>query len=208
MKKARFLAALSMLGVMALGAWLPGASASAAHIQPLPFNVFVNSDQVNIKNSLLYQGHTYVQLRELTDLTNMNITFVSPNQPQLPMPGGGLPIGISIDQPTFVYVKDKVQDIDHKVSSDGYFQGVDITGIYLKYDYYIQNTKKRSSYRYAFKTGHTQKDLAEPDKLIVPEGNGTKEIPMEIIHSYGHFYVTVDEFRTKIQPYLVDISMQ
>lgn len=197
MKKARFLAALSMVGVMALGAWLPGASASAAHIQPLPFNVFVNNDQVNIKNSLLYQGHTYVQLRELTDLTNMNITFVGPNQPRSPLLGGNLPVGISIDQPTFVYVKDKVPDVLHDLGSEPYFKGVDITGIYIKYNR-TKDGYKEKTYEYSFKE----------NILYVPDGTGTKEIPFTFVISNEHFYVTVDEFRTKIQPYLVDICMQ
>lgn len=185
--------ALALAVIIGIGALLPpGQVAQAAEIQPLPFQTYVNGSLVTINNSLLYGGHTYVQLRELANVSNMGIEFNDPNSPSLPTPGGSLPIGISIDQPTFVYTKDDVQDWSSGscVILD---KAVDITTLYSRYQ---ANSGK---YNYAF----------EGNTLVVPnENGGTKTIDMHIISSYGKTYVSVDEFREKIQPYLIDICMQ
>ena len=91
----------------------------------------MNGSVVTINNSLLYGGHTYVQLRELANVTNMGIDFVQTGESTM-QPGGGLPEGISIDQPTFVYVKEDVQDW----SGDGLVmldEAVDITTLWSRY---------------------------------------------------------------------------
>ena len=183
--------AMVLAAVMAAGALVPATQAKAADIQPLPFNTYVNGSQVVINNSLLYGGHTYVQLRELANVTNMGIDFVADHQ--MSGPGGGLPVGISIDQPTFVYVKDDVNDWNH-VYDGGLMQGVDITTLYARY-------QARDGYDYAFGGNDT---IIVPDK----DGEGSVTTPLRIIYSNGKVYVSVDEFRDKIQPYLVDMCMQ
>ncbi|MEE0435998.1 MAG: hypothetical protein UDB11_11475 [Peptococcaceae bacterium] len=184
--------AMVLAAVMAAGALVPATQAKAAEIQPLPFNTYVNGSQVIINNSLLYGGHTYVQLRELANVTNMGIDFV--NEESMAGPGGGLPKGISIDQPTFVYVKDDVNDWNH-LYEGGLMQGVDITTLYARY-------QANDGYAYGFTLD--EKHLQVPAE----NGEGSETIPVRIISSNGKKYVSVDEFRDKIQPYLVDMCMQ
>lgn len=190
MKATKKLTSLLLAGVLAVGLAVPATQADAANIQPLPFTTYVNGSVVTINNSLLYGGHTYVQLRELANVTNMGIDFVQSGESTI-QPGGGLPVGISIDQPTFVYVKEDVQDW----SGDGLVmldKAVDITTLFSRY-------QVRDGYDYAF----------DGQSIVVPDGNGgTDRIALHVIASYGKHYVSVDDFRDTIQPYLVDMCMQ
>lgn len=190
MKATKKLTSLLLAGVLAVGLAVPATQADAANIQPLPFTTYVNGSVVTINNSLLYGGHTYVQLRELANVTNMGIDFVQSGESTI-QPGGGLPVGISIDQPTFVYVKDDVQDW----SGDGLVmldKAVDITTLFSRY-------QASDGYDYAF----------DGQAIVVPDGEGgTDRIPLHVIASYGKHYVSVDDFRDTIQPYLVDMCMQ
>ena len=158
------LTALALAAVVGLGAVAPVGAAEASPIQPLTFPTYVNGAPVKINNAITYGGHTYVQLRELSGITNMNIEFV-PQGSHSMEPGGGLPEGISIDQPTFVYVKDQVHNW-------------------------------KGNFKYGF-------DLMAG--TFVADG---KTIDIKILHSYGKDYMTVDDFREQIQPYLVDMCMQ
>lgn len=187
MKKKNRLMAVVLAALMGIGAVLPAAEAEAADIQPLPFPTYVNGSQVVINNALLYGGHTYVQLRELAGATNMDIEFVSEPSTE---PGGGLPVGISIDQPTFVYVKDDVYNWSGAMGSDKYFQGVDITTLFSRYNL------REGNFTYGF----------DPiEGTFVADG---QEVSIKTLTSNGKIYTTVDEFRDKIQPYLIDMCMQ
>ena len=193
MKRTKKLTALLLAGVLAVGVAAPATKAQAADIQPLPFPTYVNGSQVTINNSLLYGGHTYVQLRELANVTNMDVDFVAMDHSPSAGPGGGLPNGISIDQPTFVYVVDDVQDWtgDELNMVD---KAVNIHTLFMRY----LDREGKLDYRF---DGN--------DNLIVPDGDGgEKVIPVHIFNSRGNYYVSVDEFRDKIQPYLVDMCMQ
>ena len=193
MKRTKKLTALLLAGVLAVGVAAPVTKAQAADIQPLPFPTYVNGSQVTINNSLLYGGHTYVQLRELASVTNMDVDFVAMDHSTTAGPGGGLPNGISINQPTFVYVKNDVQDWtgDELNMVD---KAVNIHTLFLKY----LDREGKLDYRF---DGN--------GNLIVPDGDGgEKVIPVHVFNSYGNYYVSVDEFRDKIQPYLVDMCMQ
>ena len=193
MKRTKKLTSLLLAGVLAVGVAVPATKAQAADIQPLPFPTYVNGSQVTINNSLLYGGHTYVQLRELASVTNMDVDFVAMDHSPSAGPGGGLPNGISIDQPTFVYVKNDVQDWSSG-SLDMLDKAVDITTLWSRYQ------TRDGDFDYAF-------DLM--GNIIVPDGKGDKEkIPLHVIQSKGKIYVSVGDFRDKIQPYLVDMCMQ
>ena len=193
MKVTKKLTALLLAGVLAAGVSLPQAPAEAADIQPLPFTTYVNGSVVTINNSLLYGGHTYVQLHELANVTNMGIDFVQSGESTM-QPGGGLPAGISIDQPTFVYVKDDVQDW----SGDGLVmldKAVDITTLFSRYQ------TREGDFDYAFDS------LA--GTFNVPDGKGgSKALPIHVVHWQGKTYMSVDDFRDTVQPYLVDMCMQ
>lgn len=197
MKSSKKLTSLVLAGALALGVALPAGAgaAQAATIQPLPFTTYVNDSQVTINNSLLYGGHTYVQLRELANVTNMGIDYVGPNDSPTAGPGGGLPNGISIDQPTFVYVKDNVEDWSNVTDMTVVDKAADITTLWGRYQ------ENEGNYKYFF-SGRT-------NSLNVPDGNGgIKKISLHIIQSRGKTYVSVDEFRDKVQPYLIDMCMQ
>lgn len=188
MKVTKKLTALLLAGVLAAGVALPQAPAEAADIQPLPFTTYVNGSVMTINNSLLYGGHTYVQLRELANVTNMGIDFVQSGESTM-QPGGGLPAGISIDQPTFVYVRDDVQDW----SGDGLVmldKAVDITTLWNRYQ------TREGDFDYAFD--------AIVGTFNVPDG----KLPLHVVQWQGKTYVSVDDFRDTIQPYLVDMCMQ
>ena len=191
MKRTKKLTSLLLAGVLAVGLAAPAGQAQAADIQPLPFPTYINGSQVTINNSLLYGGHTYVQLRELANVTNMGVDFNSADNPMLPVPGGSLPVGISIDQPTFVYVKDNVQDWSSG-SAVILDKAVDITTLYSRY-------QSSDGYRYGF----------DGQNLVVPNGKGGSDrIQLHVIASYGKYYVSVGDFRDKVQPYLIDMCMQ
>lgn len=188
MKATKKLTSLLLAGVLAVGLAVPATQADAANIQPLPFTTYVNGSVVTINNSLLYGGHTYVQLRELANVTNMGIDFVQTGESTM-QPGGGLPEGISIDQPTFVYVKEDVQDW----SGDGLVmldEAVDITTLWSRYQ------TRAGDFDYAFD--------AMAGTFNVPDG----KLPIHVVHWQGKTYVSVDDFRDTIQPYLVDMCMQ
>lgn len=157
-------------------------------IHPLTFPTYVNGAPVKINNAIIYDGYTYVQLRELSGITNMGIDFV-PKGSHSMEPGGGLPEGISIDQPTFVYVKDQVHNWNGNMGSEKYFKGVDITTLMHRY-----NANKGNLNYYFDLNGH-----------FIANG---KSIDIKILHSNGKDYMTVDDFREQIQPYLVDMCMQ
>ncbi|MFP5522490.1 hypothetical protein [Peptococcus simiae] len=176
---------------------LPLGPVQASGIIPSPHSVYVNGLPVTLNHSILYQGHTYVQLRDLASVTNMEVLFYDVDKyPSMIIPGGNYPTGININQPTFVYVREKNRDADNEVSAEPFFKGVDITGIYYRY--------RRGTHRYGFGPD----DQKEHRVLSVPDGQGQKDIPIQVIYSEGKVYVTVDEFRAKIQPYLIDICMQ
>lgn len=90
------------------------------------------------------KGQTYVQLRELCEQININVEWVDPRYHMSPVPGGNLPSGINLTNPTFIYTKKvtKYNDTDKKI------MGVDITGVYKKYKY------ENSDYKYVFDEGN------------------------------------------------------
>ncbi len=167
-------------------------------IQPLPFDVYINNHKTKVNQAILYQGHTYVQLRELSGLLNAHVEFY----PNMPMGGMGFK-GINVMIPTFVYVDKKVADYKHIFSDVGdgtYFPAVDITGLCIKYSVHnkIGNVH---GFRYYFRdNGETE--------FVVNE-NGEEKVEKLRLHSYaGHYYIPVPDFKRQIQPYLTDMCMQ
>ena len=145
MKMKKRLTALALAAVVGLGAVAPVGAAEASPIQPLTFPTYVNGAPVKINNAITYGGHTYVQLRELSGLTNMG--------------------------------------------SEKYFKGVDITTLMHRY-----NANKGNLKYYFDLNGH-----------FIANG---ESIDIKILHSNGKDYMTVDDFREQVQPYLVDMCMQ
>ena len=152
----------------------------------LPFAVRVNSKGIELKKALLHNNRTYIELREFCDKAGMTVEWVDPKHHQSYAPGGGLPGGINISNPSFVYVKD-VTDFEN---TKNVIKAVDITGIYKRYN-------KEGNYKYYFS-----------DEGLVVNNGENKVIKLNYNPSNGYMYISVDEFREKIQPYFVDICMQ
>lgn len=191
MKKYSRFTALVVSGALALGLMVP--AAQAATIQPLTYPISVNNSPVSIENSINYGGHTYVQLRELASVTNMKVNYIPVgSNPSWLMHDGPVPEGANLSLPSFIYVKD-VKDYKGNVNDGKNFTGVDITEVYERY-------KSRDGYAYGFD---------DHGDLVVPDGNGgEKTIDVQRCHISDKVYVTTDEYRDKIQPYMLDLCMQ
>ena len=195
MKMKKRLTALALAAVVGLGAVAPVGAAEASPIQPLTYPTYVNGNAVDLQNSITYGGHTYVKLRDIGAVANMGIYFRDPAfGNEMGGAGGGRLAGIHIDQPSFIYTQNNVTDWTTGGDPVKYDKCVDITGVYEKY-YDADQTK---NYAYSF-NGKT---------LTVPDGNGSKIININAFNYQGRMYVPVDDYRDKIQPYMVDICMQ
>lgn len=187
--------AIALAAVVGLGAVAPVGAAEASPIQPLTYPTYVNGINVDLQNSITYGGHTYVKLRDIGAVANMGIYFRDPSfGNEMGGAGGGRLAGIHIDQPSFIYTRNNVTDWTTGGDPVKYDKCVDLTGVYEKY--YDADHHKKLAYSFNDNT------------LIVPDGNGSKTIEFTVFNYQGRKYVPVDEYRDKIQPYMVDICMQ
>ena len=163
------------------------ADATEVQTSNLGYQVYVNGEQITLNESFIKDGRTYVQLRELCGQINVTVDWLDPKYHMSPIPGGSLPEGINLTNPTFVYTAE-VTDYYNTIQK---IPCVEITGIYQKY-------KADNNLNYSFS-----------DEGFVVKENGTENvIPLKYNPSNGRMYLTVAEFRVKVQPYLVDICMQ
>ena len=195
MKMKKRLTALALAAVVGLGAVAPAGAVQASPIQPLTYPTYVNGINVDLQNSITYGGHTYVKLRDIGAVANMGIYFRYPSfGNEMGGAGGGRLAGIHIDQPSFIYTRNNVTDWTTGGDPVKYDKCVDLTGVYEKY--YDADHHKKLAYSFNDNT------------LTVPDGNGSKSIEFTVFNYQGRKYVPVDEYRNKIQPYMVDICMQ
>ena len=163
------------------------ADATEVQTSNLGYQVYVNGEKITLNESFIKDGRTYVQLRELCSQINVTVDWADPKHHMLPIPGGNLPDGINLTNPTFVYTAE-VTDYYNTIQK---ISCVEITGIYQKY-------QADNNLNYAFS-----------DEGLVVKENGTENvIPLKYNPSNGRMYLTIDEFRAKVQPYLVDMCMQ
>ncbi|MDD2218116.1 MAG: stalk domain-containing protein [Eubacteriales bacterium] len=162
-------------------------TATESRTNALEYPVYVNGKMIKLNEALIKDGRTYVQLRELCNQMNMTVYWIDAEQHMLPIPGGNLPDGINLTNPTFVYTDEVANyyDTTHKIDC------VDITGIYQRY-----------------KTGSNLKYVFGDEGLLVRTGGSEKAIPLKYNPCNGRMYLSIDEFREKVQPYLVDICIQ
>src|SRR5665648_741272 len=163
------------------------ADATEVQMSDLGYQVYVNGEKITLNESFIKDGRTYVQLRELCSQMNVAVDWVDPKYHMLPIPGGNLPDGINLTNPTFVYTKivTNYSDLTQKIAC------VEITGIYHKY-------MADNNLKYSF----------GEEGLVVKNDGTEKIIPLKYNPWYGKMYLSIDEFREKVQPYLVDICMQ
>src|SRR5665648_671340 len=162
------------------------ADATEVKTSDLGYQVYVNGEKVTLNESFIKDGRTYVQLRELCSQINVTVDWVDPKYHMSPIPGGSLPDGINLTNPTFVYTAE-VTDYYNTIQK---IPCVEITGIYQKY-------QADNNLNYAFS-----------DEGLVVKENGTENvIPLKYNPNNGRMYLSVNEFREKVQPCLVDICM-
>lgn len=153
----------------------------------LGYPVHINGTKVEFQDAFTNENKTYIALRDFCGKVGLDVKWVDPNYHQLPIPGGNLPSGININIPSYVYVK----EVTNFKKTDEKIKVVDITGIYNKF-------KEGKNYKYYFS------DYG----LVIKDKNGEKLVKLNYNPSNEYMYVSVDEFREKIQPYFVDICMQ
>ena len=163
------------------------ANATELQMSAFGYPVYVNGEMIKLNEALIKDGKTYVQLRELCNQMNVTVDWADPKYHMLPIPGGNFPDGINLTNPTFVYT----DDVTDYYNTTQKITCVDITGIYEKY-----KTGKNLNYSFS-------------EEGLVVNKNGTENvIPLKYNPGNGRTYLTVDEFREKVQPYLVDMCMQ
>ncbi len=153
--------------------------------------VYFNGKGIALTDTLVKDNKTYVQLRELCKKVNISVDWRHPNVHQAPSFGGSLPEGINLTNPTFVYTA-KIPN--YYTNSPTQLMAVEITGIYKAY--------QNKYYQYHFV------DDEKFNGLVINTGSEEKRLPLTLHRNRDRMYVSVDEFREKIQPYLVDICMQ
>ena len=163
------------------------ADATKVQTSALGYPIYVNGEKITLNEALIKDGRTYVQLRELCSQMNVTVDWVDSRYHMSPIPGGNLPDGINLTNPTFVYTKivTNYSDLTQKIAC------VEITGIYHKY-------MTDNNLKYSF----------GEEGLVVKNDGTEKIIPLKYNPWYGKMYLSIDEFREKVQPYLVDICMQ
>ena len=163
------------------------ADATEVQTSNLGYQVYANGEMIMLNDAFIKDGRTYVQLRELSSQLNVTVDWVDPKYHMSPIPGGSLPDGINLTNPTFVYTAE-VTDYYNTIQK---IPCVEITGIYQKY-------QADNNLNYAF----------SDEGLVVKENGAENIIPLKYNPSNGRMYLTIDEFREKVQPYLVDMCMQ
>lgn len=151
-----------------------------------PFAIHVNGNPIGLADALVHNNKSYVGLRELCEKMGMTVEWVDPNHQQMPIPGGTFPAGINIINPTFVHTK----EVTKYDETNRTIKAVDITGIYKKF-------KMGKGYQYYFS-----------DEGLVIDGANKQVLKLNYNPSNQLMYVSVEEFKEKIQPYLIDICMQ
>lgn len=159
-----------------------------------PFNIYVNGNSITLKNVMLKDGRTYVQLRELAEKMDIDIEWVDFHS--LPIPGGNLLEGINLNQSNVLNTKDISGWFPEEYAEGKNIYGIEMTSLIKKY-----NEERANKLDYYFKENNDS-------GLYIRENGKVKYIPIQFYNYMGLKYATVDDFKEKIQPYFVDICLQ
>ena len=151
------------------------------------FPVFFNNEEITLEDALIINGRTYVQLREFCNKINVKVDWQDPNFHMLPIPGGNLPGGVNLTNPTFIYTDVVTDYYNTKIN----IECVDITGIYNTY-------QDGQGLNYSF----------TDSGLRVVDGEYDQVIPLRYNPSAGRMYLEVSEFQDKLLPYMIEICSQ
>jgi hypothetical protein len=179
-----------MLNIIIISALYHNVSADTMALKKsiLSYPIYLNGDEIQLTEGYIIEGRTYIQLKEFCEKANLQVDWIDSAVHQSFPPGGGLPEGINLTNPTFIYSK-SVNDID---GSGNKFEGIEITGIYQKY----RSTDAELIYSF------------DDEGLVIREAGSIKVIPISYNPNSGRIYVDKMEFKEKILPYLVEICEQ
>ena len=179
-----------MLNIIIISALYHNASADTMELKKsiLSYPIYFNGEEIQLTEGYIIEGRTYIQLKEFCEKVNIQVDWIDPAVHQSFPPGGGLPEGINLTNPTFIYSK-SVNAID---GSGNKIEGVEITGIYHKY------SSIDTELMYSF----------DDEGLVIRDASTIKVIPISYNPNSGRIYVDKTEFKEKILPYLVEIFEQ
>lgn len=179
-----------MLNIVIISALYHNVSADTMALKKsiLSYPIYLNGDEIQLTEGYIIEGRTYIQLKEFCEKVNLQVDWIDPAVHQSFPPGGGLPEGINLTNPTFIYSK-SVNAID---GSGNKIEGIEITGIYQKY----RSTDAELIYSF------------DDEGLVIREAGSIKVIPISYNPNSGRIYVDKMEFKEKILPYLVEICEQ
>ena len=179
-----------MLNIIIISALYHNASADTMELKKsiLSYPIYFNGEEIQLTEGYIIEGRTYIQLKEFCEKVNLQVDWIDPAVHQSFPPGGGLPEGINLTNPTFIYSK-SVNVID---GSGNKIEGIEITGIYHKY----RSTDTELMYSF------------DDEGLVIRDAGTIKVIPISYNPNSGRIYVDKTEFKEKILPYLVEICEQ
>ncbi len=179
-----------MLNIIIISSLYHNASADTMELKKsiLSYPIYLNGEEIQLTEGYIIEGRTYIQLKEFCEKINLQVDWIDPAVHQSFPPGGGLPEGINLTNPTYIYSK-SVNAID---GSGNKIEGIEITGIYQKY----RSTDAELIYSF------------DDEGLVIREAGSIKVIPISYNPNSGRIYVDKMEFKEKILPYLVEICEQ
>ena len=179
-----------MLNIVIISALYHNASADTMELKKsiLSYPIYFNGEEIQLTEGYIIEGRTYIQLKEFCEKVNLQVDWIDPAVHQSFPPGGGLPEGLNLTNPTFIYSK-SVNVID---GSGNKIEGIEITGIYHKY------SSTDTELMYSF----------DDEGLVIRDAGTIKVIPISYNPNSGRIYVDKTEFKEKILPYLVEICEQ
>ena len=179
-----------MLNIIIISSLYHNASADTMELKKsiLSYPIYLNGEEIQLSEGYIIEGRTYIQLKEFCEKINLQVDWIDPAVHQSFPPGGGLPEGINLTNPTYIYSK-SVNAID---GSGNKIEGIEITGIYQKY----RSTDAELIYSF------------DDEGLVIREAGSIKVIPISYNPNSGRIYVDKMEFKEKILPYLVEICEQ
>jgi hypothetical protein len=163
------------------------AAAAGPETGVLGYPVYMNGKPITLNEAIMKDGRTYVQLREFCEQVGITVDWVDPSYHEMPIPGGRLPEGINLTNPTFVYT----DTLSYHLDTSQIIDSAEITWMYKKY-------REGNDLKYAF----------GDSEFVVKSDGGEKTMPLQINARNGRIYIPIDEFREKVQPYLIDICRQ
>lgn len=163
------------------------ADAALADIYPSRFPLYINRYETPMNEAFIKDGRTYVQLREFCEATNIRVDWVEHHP--LPIQGGAMDVGVHLTVPSYIYV----YDVTNWMDGNKQVKSVDMTYMIDKY-------------KYDGKLAYSFDDYG--DTFVIKTGETEERISIDTFNNMGRDFISVEQFKEKILPYMVEICMQ